>query len=231
MSCRNRRLLFTCNEDGFSRANVDAICSIGRSTKTARDSADNYIGDKGIGFKSVFRVADVAWIQSGSYSFAFDKRQRLGTIVPMWRAFPEDVPKDCTSILLQLSTSFDENELLDDIRSFDSRSLVFLRKVKQLDMSVAPSVAGSQWRSTFTKQTHFGPDDRIRVVEIKQDTICQRYLVTQHVVGGISAEHSRHGCTSTEIQLAFPLLDGDSSQIKSQNVYAFLPVRDYGFKV
>jgi hypothetical protein len=37
---------------GFSEANLRALCDVGNSTKAA---TTGYIGQKGIGFKSVFR--------------------------------------------------------------------------------------------------------------------------------------------------------------------------------
>jgi len=42
------------NERGFSAENIRALCDIGNSTK--KGSNRGYIGNKGIGFKSVFRV-------------------------------------------------------------------------------------------------------------------------------------------------------------------------------
>lgn len=42
------------NEHGFSAENIRALCDIGNSTK--KGSKAGYIGHKGIGFKSVFRV-------------------------------------------------------------------------------------------------------------------------------------------------------------------------------
>lgn len=42
------------NEVGFSGDNIRALCNVGNSTKKA--SKAGYIGKKGIGFKSVFRV-------------------------------------------------------------------------------------------------------------------------------------------------------------------------------
>lgn len=42
------------NERGFSAENIRALCDIGNSTK--KGSNQGYIGNKGIGFKSVFRV-------------------------------------------------------------------------------------------------------------------------------------------------------------------------------
>lgn len=42
------------NERGFSAQNMRALCDVGNSTK--KGSNTGYIGKKGIGFKSVFRV-------------------------------------------------------------------------------------------------------------------------------------------------------------------------------
>nr|POE68285.1 hypothetical protein CFP56_26177 [Quercus suber] len=46
-------LLIFNNEKGFSSKNIDSICSVGRSTKKG-NRKHGYIGEKGIGFKSVF---------------------------------------------------------------------------------------------------------------------------------------------------------------------------------
>lgn len=43
------------NETGFSGHNIRALCDVGSSTK--KGSSAGYIGQKGIGFKSVFRVS------------------------------------------------------------------------------------------------------------------------------------------------------------------------------
>ena len=42
------------NELGFSARNIRALCDVGNSTK--QGSGAGYIGQKGIGFKSVFQV-------------------------------------------------------------------------------------------------------------------------------------------------------------------------------
>lgn len=64
----SRRIVLECNEDGFTRDNLVAICNVGKSSKTG---AQGYIGEKGIGFKSVFMAAWKAHIQSGDFSFSF----------------------------------------------------------------------------------------------------------------------------------------------------------------
>jgi hypothetical protein len=49
------------NERGFSAENIRALCDIGNSTKKGANRG--YIGNKGIGFKSVFRVGLVEYFQ------------------------------------------------------------------------------------------------------------------------------------------------------------------------
>ncbi|XXG72539.1 hypothetical protein AAC387_Pa07g1609 [Persea americana] len=46
-------LLVCNNEKGFSMKNIESICSIGQSTKKGKREF-GFIGEKGIGFKSVF---------------------------------------------------------------------------------------------------------------------------------------------------------------------------------
>jgi hypothetical protein len=72
---RKRFLCVDCNKGGFSPGNIEASCRVGQSTKKGGDNATRYVGEKGIGFKSVFKAADIVWIKSGHYSFKFDKSQ------------------------------------------------------------------------------------------------------------------------------------------------------------
>ncbi|KAI8291522.1 hypothetical protein K4K60_001608 [Colletotrichum sp. SAR11_57] len=76
------RIVIHCNEDGFTHENMKAICAVGESSKTG---AQGYIGEKGIGFKSVFMVAWKVHIQSKAFSvklssvYATNGRQREQT--------------------------------------------------------------------------------------------------------------------------------------------------------
>jgi hypothetical protein len=46
------------NEDGFTAKNVEAICDVHKSTKAGESRSAGYIGEKGIGFKYLFKIAD-----------------------------------------------------------------------------------------------------------------------------------------------------------------------------
>jgi len=80
---RKREIVILNNEIGFSEKNVRAICDVGRSTKSA--SRSGYIGQKGIGFKSVFRISDIPAIHSNGYHIRFDaSSDPIGFILPHW---------------------------------------------------------------------------------------------------------------------------------------------------
>ena len=80
---RKKEIIVLNNEVGFSEKNVRAICDVGRSTKSA--SRSGYIGQKGIGFKSVFRISDMPAIHSNGYHIAFDaSSDPIGFILPHW---------------------------------------------------------------------------------------------------------------------------------------------------
>ena len=77
------------NEVGFSEKNVRAICDVGKSTKGAHRSG--YIGQKGIGFKSVFRVTDTPEIHSNGFHIGFDaSADPIGFILPHWIEASQD---------------------------------------------------------------------------------------------------------------------------------------------
>ncbi|GLT79450.1 hypothetical protein SLA2020_509390 [Shorea laevis] len=80
-------LLMFNNEKGFSPKNIESICSVGRSTKKGNRNR-GYIGEKGIGFKSVFLITAQPYVFSNGYQIRFNEgpcpHSNLGYIVPEW---------------------------------------------------------------------------------------------------------------------------------------------------
>ncbi|CAM8919138.1 unnamed protein product [Rhodiola kirilowii] len=80
-------LLIFNNEKGFSSKNIKSICSVGRSTKKGKRK-QGYIGEKGIGFKSVFLITSQPYIFSNGYKMRFNEKPTeecsAGYIVPEW---------------------------------------------------------------------------------------------------------------------------------------------------
>lgn len=78
-------LLFLHNGLPFQKEHVKAISDVGGSTK--RDDSDA-TGYKGVGFKSVFRDAACAYINSGGYSFRFDSKAVTNPNEVPWQTWP-----------------------------------------------------------------------------------------------------------------------------------------------
>lgn len=136
------RIIVECNEDGFTKENLSAICSVGESTKAA---SHGYIGAKGIGFKSVFIAARKVEIQSGNYTFYFKHDREdlgLGMVLPVWQDVGDSVPDFLTRITLHLHQKGDPDEIqhlhqtifrqLDDL---EETCLLFLRNLKEIRVS------------------------------------------------------------------------------------------------
>lgn len=122
-----------CNEVGFLKKNVKAICSIGQSAKKAADRTKGYIGEKGIGFKSVFKVADIVYISSGTFQFKLDRQKTLGMIAPILEAFPQEQRRqDETQILLKLKGEAELNNINKELDDVQPQLLIFLRKLTKL---------------------------------------------------------------------------------------------------
>lgn len=125
-----QELAVSNNEIGFSPANVRALCSAGESSKKNKVG---YIGEKGIGFKSVFKVTDTPEIHSNGYHFRFDltdPEDPLGYVVPHWIDARADDGEGVTTVVLPARAGNDFlPELLSDI---NATLLLFLEKLRLL---------------------------------------------------------------------------------------------------
>jgi hypothetical protein len=221
-------LRIDCNEVGFDASNVAAICGISQSTKSDKSSDGEFIGEKGIGFKSVFKVADAAWIASNEFTFKFDRTKPLGVITPLWEEFPEQTESCGTSIFLRLSASYDEQNLIKELHEFDTNLLIFLRRVEEINIEVNCADLGL-WKKQIRKTQYEQDSNRVVVLQTSADSL--KYLIRTQVVKDLPQETKRRDWTETNILLAFPLpSEGENPMLRPQNVYAFLPIRNYGFK-
>jgi len=129
------------NEVGFTPQQVQSLCSGGQSTK---EKSLGYIGEKGIGFKSVFRVTDQPHIFSNGYRFRFQKPQGtddLGYIVPHWVDFdPPTVPSGFTAIYLPLIKGKRES-IEKGLCEILPETILFLTKLRRLQIGSTEFVA------------------------------------------------------------------------------------------
>ena len=222
-----------CNEDGFNKENVYAICSVGASTKKNESQKRGFIGEKGIGFKSVFKVADTVHISSGPWSFGFDKRHQLGRIVLFIAQFPSELLPGQTQMLLDLCSKEQVKKINKELEDIDPKILIFLRKLKTIEIKT-PS-RHETFRATSQNNNGLPPGIITIGVETRQhghapDLSETKFLVFRDFLADTSPHPERDGITESERVLAFPL-DEDFDFESSQRTYAYLPIDDYGFKV
>jgi len=214
-----------CNERGFTKQNVESICRSGKSSKKGANKSVGYTGEKGIGFKSVFRVAREVYIKSGHFSFKFNRDIPLGMVIPHWEAFPEPVRDGYTSFFFRLADDYNEAELTRALAMLDSGLLMFLRKLKRIEVNIK-GVTSSLSSKVLVRQDK---GDVMR--ELSMGDKITKCFVFRHTVNNLPKEDRRPNMNSSEITLGFPF-SFEAGQIRpvtaQQQVYAFLPVRGYG---
>ena len=277
------RLAFRNNEVGFTEEQVFALCNIGASTKpkaaaaaaaagTEADGATaGYIGNKGIGFKSVFKVSQKPCVHSRTYHFQFDSdgaaSDGFAYIIPSPLSPPSGWDfSQGTDIILPFkkdsSTGNKSTGHRGDIGAFASedgcseanidsgRSEVFemvranvydiesslllflnrLRRIEIVDTSQAPP-----HRRVMCRREEADGVVLIEDSSSSTDSSAERWLVTSRVLRAGVKRGERPEGELTRLSVAIPLLPAatlrpGSSPPPSRDVFAFLPLRSYGFR-
>ena len=220
------RLVLLNNEVGFSERNVQALCSVGDSSKAKKSG---YIGEKGIGFKSVFIVSDAPEIHSNGYHFRFDRTDEdnlLGYVVPEWCEPPEEARSDTTAIVLPAAQGYDFSS---DTKDLDARLLLFLAKLREIVL-----LQGND-RTTFRRRDKKGLS--VLTTEIAQlgtePKIDESRFVRVSVDFSMEKvpDEKRPEISASSVVLAFPVdASGAANPQSESQVFAFLPIRQVGFK-
>ena len=222
-------LIIQNNEIGFSYDNVDAICTVGKTTK---QKEQGYIGEKGIGFKSVFRVTDNPHIFSKGYHFCLpekDEQTGLGYIVPQWvNNPPQELNLSHTYIILPLTKAdFGYEKIEEMLQDIEAESTLFLSTLQEIRIKTD---TGDNF--TILKDGSTTPEVTILVEDNKQglpSSACHDFLVcTEIFEKPVDIHHEkREGIKTREVSIAFPLGENSTGVGK---IFAYLPVRsDTGF--
>ena len=235
------RIIIDSNEDGFSKGNIRAICSVGNSTK--KQSA-GYIGEKGIGFKSVFKIAQKVHIQSGPFSFAFshireDDDDGLGMITPYYQD-AEELPIGVrTRMELTLSDSAKFDELASEFLAVPDTFLMFLSRLQRLSIELYPpdnTHTATRYSKRENKEnglyTTFLTKTSCRGMQ--ESTSERKYYTMKSDLHDLPFDEARKDKEGKTIDrataiLAFPVDEHDEPVLKQQYTYAFLPLRRVGF--
>jgi len=216
-------LIVENNEIGFKHDNVRAICAAGRSTKK---KAQKYIGEKGIGFKSVFRITGSPHIFSNGYHFCLpesDDGTGLGYIVPRWvDRLPEGLNPSATHIILPLTKpDFGYDQIEKMLRDIQPEVILFLSTLKQIRIKTDTGID-----FTILKDNERQPEVSIDVKGNKVGNyqgddflVCtKKFDKPAHI-----NHEKRKRVEDREVSIAFPL-DGNSTA--KEKIFAYLPVRD-----
>ncbi|KAK9081153.1 hypothetical protein Syun_030516 [Stephania yunnanensis] len=228
------------NERGFSAQNIRALCDVGSSTK--KGSSAGYIGQKGIGFKSVFRVTDAPEIHSNGFHVKFDIGEgQIGFVLPSLvpscdlDSFKKLVPGEVnqtktgtwnTCIVLPFKREIREGngtrKIMSMFLDFHPSLLLFLHRLRVIKLK--NMLDGS---SVVMKRETVG-DGIIRVSHGKEKM--SWFVATKELM----ASAIRPDVRTTEIAIAFTLQESSHGeyipQLDQQPVFAFLPLRTYGLK-
>ncbi|KAM0850294.1 hypothetical protein ACQ4PT_053148 [Festuca glaucescens] len=228
------------NERGFSAENIRALCDIGNSTKKGANRG--YIGNKGIGFKSVFRVTDAPEIHSNGFHVKFDITEgQIGFVLPT--AVP---PYSTSSLSSMLSVEDDKNAcshwntcILLPFRS-KFRDGTDMCSIASMFSDLHPSLLLFLHRLNCIKFKNVVNDTLLvmrrkalgdGIVRISHGNEIMSWLVVSKKLQGTLVRHDVH---TTEIALAFTLQENEKGEyetyLKQQPVFAFLPLRNYGLK-
>ncbi|XP_072524200.1 uncharacterized protein [Salminus brasiliensis] len=216
------------NECGFEEKNVRAICDVGKSTKGKHICG--YIGQKGIGFKSVFKVTDCPEIHSNDFHILFDKASGpMGYILPHWVEEERQMHCDAkeiaekswtTKIFLPLrSESYQTKNLFHDVHP---SLLLFLHRLRSITIyNEAERRLVSMTRRDLSHN----------ILEVDHTGGVERWLVVKKL---LYPKKIKEDVESTELALAFQLSDSSACDLKvqppKQPVFAFLPLRSFGFR-
>ncbi|KAM7255794.1 hypothetical protein ACFE04_011535 [Oxalis oulophora] len=243
-------LILFNNENGFSPKNIDSICSVGRSTKKGNRKR-GYIGEKGIGFKSVFLITSQPYIFSNGYQIRFNEGpcplSNLGYIVPEW---VEDNPSladlhelygsgsnlPTTTLILPLKPD-KVDPVKKQLSSIQPEVLLFLSKIKHFSVresnkdpsqSMVSDIAITSETNLVTRKnidaesfTLFLSANEAECLTEKQ---CSYYMWRQKFpVRRENIVDRRMEVDELVITLAFPNQERLDRGSVSHGVYAFLP--------
>lgn len=208
-------LIIVNNEIGFRPKDVRVLCGVGNSTK---EKKEGYVGEKGIGFKSVFVVSNQPHIFSAGYQFRFqeepDTKAELGYIIPYWvsekpRSLQEYSGKTC--IVLPLKKGKYE-KVAKELKFIAKETILFLSKLQGLTIQIEDQ-----------KPIEVVRDDSKRpLVQFLEGENFAEFWVSEKTfrVPSDLYEKKRIDINDRRVSVAFPFSDKEKF---AKNIFAFLP--------
>ncbi|KAK9748280.1 hypothetical protein RND81_02G047200 [Saponaria officinalis] len=243
-------LMIFNNEKGFSQKNIESICSVGDSTK-AGNRKRGYIGEKGIGFKSVFLLTATPYIYSNGYQIRFSETPcpecDIAYIIPEWvdnKPCVSEIQeiygprKSLPTTTLILPLKHDKiRAVKEQLSTLHPELLLFLSKIKRLcvkednenpKLNSVRAISISSERDFMTKKNIDAESYTVHLAaeEGADETEgeCRYYMWRQRFpVKAENRVEKRSDIEEWSITLAFPYGKRLNRGMTCSGIYAFLP--------
>jgi hypothetical protein len=216
------RIQVHTNEIGFTPKNVDSLCAIGDSSKIEQKT--DRIGEKGVGFKALFKVTRRVEIHSSGYHFCFDlDGDELGMLVPTWIDDESTrITTAGTTFVVHLTPAARASLDLEEYLKPDL--LIFLRRLRSI------AVVDHRTDETMTMiRSDRDPWTTITIARrgtTGESTTTHRFFRHHRNFKVGVAEPKRSGIDSSTACVAFPAGERDRAAASTpRHIYAFLPIR------
>jgi len=233
-SFETERIIFSSNEAGFKNENVEAICQPTHSTKSKNKFLEvTQTGEKGLGFRSVFRVSDAPEIHSGGFHFCFNTNgtenwhNDMGMVVPEWIDEPWEFSDHLRTVFV-LPLKIKDIDLQFSRKMFCEvkvEMLMFLRKLRRLTLK--------DLNRDCAIVFDFDSNDSRPAVTVRKKTFDQgkiseeglEFELYKHVADMKDVvEKTRASVEESEVKLVFKLNQGEVYSRKDAFVFATLPI-------
>lgn len=233
------RIVVENNEHGFSVEDFESICKVGVSTKK-RNASHYYIGDKGVGFKSVFYVASKVCIQSGPFSFSFEQpslydASGMGMITPVQFVSEEPLQLPVTKITLMLRDHVNGEEVDKDFfQELPDTLLLFTKKLKKVVITKYDATGAVSRYTVYT--WNCDKNQTVTLTKVCQsgnappETSVSRFFTAKMQLTNLPGDGYRDDST-VELALAFPVDGNDVPVIGAQGIHKYFPIRRSAFPV
>ena len=234
---RPNELIVDSNEKDFTRANVQAICSTGESSKLQNIDTT---GEKDLEFKSNFGIANKIHVQSGLWSFRFEHgrgESGLNMVTPIWtQRAAEQIPDEIGTRFCLTYTTQTKSFVERIVAEFDkvTDTIIFaLRKIKKLIIAFE-NVMGRQYCKSFerTIDATIGTEKMTITTSVSGSTVKSSrretvWRVVRLMLEDLPANEWRRLRDNSEIALGFEVSSSEAPVIpaRGQHVFAYLPVQ------
>lgn len=232
---KESNIIFEYDERGFNFSDLFAITSVGNSSKKAKvEDRDTSIGEKGIGFKSIFAIAKEIKVKSKYFSFEIlaDPNDLISILEPS-KVGIENGKNSNTKLTLVLKDDLKEKKefleqinewLKDNILCEDfANPFIFLKNIKKI--SYVNEKNGEEEITINIQKEKI--NDKFALAKIDK----KKYIIyTENMEFGKEAILSRWKYLEGELgeidtikrstQIAFPLIE---DEIECGKIYSYLP--------